>query len=277
MFWENLRTLYYLVKYNNIKSVGFFLKIHPSTITRRIKQLEENFNKKLFIDYKNITLSQFGEEIFKYLYTSCENFEKLENKNIDIENLYQNNKFVIYFTDVYYYNVLLYLYDQGILCKYFFNIRYISIISHDVLNNLINSSSDNFVYITGDNHMFNNSSEYISLPIQEMPIYFYENMSKQCENSRNNHIMIYSGEERWLKDLYKNIDLKKKYVTNSNSIHILSKILHCVNEGILPNIYTKLNSTFKKTKIGYYKLILVFNKNNVVLQRFFASNTINNN
>lgn len=272
MFWENLRTLYYLTKYNNIKSVGFLLKIHPSTITRRIKQLEGSFKDELFSDYKKLTLSIFGETLMEYLYKSCENLERLENKTGFVENLYKNNEFIIYITDVYYYNVLIYMYENKFLCKSFFNIRYISVISYEVLRNVVNSNSSNFLYITGDDSMFTDHKSYISMPVYDIPVYLYENLA-----NKNNHIMKYSGEEKWLKDLYKNYNYRNKDVTNSNSIHILSKLIHCVGEGILPSMYNQPHRNFKKTKIGNYKLMLVFNKENKALQTFFAFNTVKNN
>jgi hypothetical protein len=272
VFWENFRTLYYLTKYKNIKSASFFLNIHPSTITRRISQLEKQFNQKLFINYKDIILSEFGEKIIDYLYVSSEHFEKLEDKNLNIENLYKNHQFIIYMTDVYYYNVLIYLYEENLLCKNFFSIRYISVIGYDVLNNLINTNSNNFVYITGDPEVFKDHSDYMTLPIYDIPIYLYKNLDVD-----NNHVISYSGEEKWLKDLYKNYDYKDKIINYSNSIHILSKMIYCVNEGILPKIFTKLNKCFQKTKIGDCKLMLVFNKNNMALQKFFAFNALKNN
>jgi hypothetical protein len=271
MFWENLRTLYYLVKYKNIKTVSFFLKIHPSTITRRITQLENNFNNKLFEDYKSFTLSTFGEKIITYLYDSCDNFEKLTDKNINVEDLHVNNQFVIYLTDVYYYNVLLHLYNNNLLCKYFFNIRYISIITYDTLNNLINTNVSNFLYITGDNNI-EASQEYMCIPIYEIPIYLYKN-----NHIKTNHIIKYSGEEIWLKNLYKNYNIHNKNVICSNSIHILSKMIYCVSEGILPHMYSKSYNILSKTKIDSYKLMLIFHKNNMALQKFFAFNTIKNN
>lgn len=277
MFWENIRTLYYLIKYNNIKTTGFFLKIHSSTITRRIKQLEKNFNKKLFYDYKNLILSDFGNKIIEYFYNSCNNLEKLESKNFNIEKLYENNKFVIYLTDVYYYNVLIYLYEKNILCRNFFNIRYISIINHEILENLINMHNENFIYITGDSQLFENYNDYISIPLCEIPIFFYEN---NCNNIclNNNFSINYSGNEKWLKDLYKTYNFENKNITTSNSIHILSKLIYCANKGILPETYTKLNnSSFKKTKISKFQLMLIFHKNNIVVQKFFVSNNIKNN
>ena len=127
--------------------------------------MEKNFNNKLFQDYKNFILSEFGEKIVGYIYNSCDNFQKLQDQHIHIEELYKNNQFVIYLTDVYYYNVLLHLYDNNLFCKYFFNIRYISVISYETLNNLIHSNVNNFLYITGDNSVFEGNEEYISIPI----------------------------------------------------------------------------------------------------------------
>lgn len=97
MFWEDLRTFYYLVKIKNIKSVGLFLKIHYSTVLRRIRHLEGIFETQLFRNKKDLFLSEFGEELFKMIYKSCKNFESLNFLNKEnILKYHKKEKFNIY-------------------------------------------------------------------------------------------------------------------------------------------------------------------------------------
>jgi hypothetical protein len=256
--WENIKIFYLINKYNSFQLAAKFLQTHVSSLSRRIKFLEKELNKPLFIKKKNIELTIFGNFFLTYIKTSCDTI-----LNFKIDTLNKNLEIKIYISDIYYYNLLLDMYYKKYL-DHNFDIHNISIMSLNSVNHLMDNNIKNFIYISAIN--IAQSSRYISWPLFKIPLYLYKNTKHQ------KYFFAYNGKEDWLKNIHQKYlqDNNIKDILYSNSIDIIIKLLHQGGQTILPNLYTDYNSDIDKSiKLYEQQLFFTFHEDNNFIKKIF--------
>lgn len=261
IFWDNIKVFYLIVKYNSFQIASDMLKIHISSVSRKIQRLEIRFAQPLFITKKRVILTPFGEQLFNYINNSCINFMNINKQNFNIDRPSISLK--IYISDIYFYNLLLHLYEKKSLSKEKLDINNVSLMEPTHIQHLMHNNVKNFVYISGvDIH----KDQYISLPIYNVPILLYQNLEK------NDSFILYNGSETWLQKMHEEYLKNNIYnqIIYSNSIDIISKLIHCKGVSLLPNIYSNYYGKVKKpSKIYQQQLFFIFHQENLDIRSMF--------
>ena len=263
IFWENLKIFYLVVKYNSFALAADFLKLHTSSVTRPILSLERELKEKLFINKKKIQLTAFGIKIFNYIKEAC-------HQLLEVEPAWTPpiNPIRIYISDSYFYNVLLHLYEKNHLNKKKIDINNISIIEDSYIQHFMENKFNNFLYISSENLNTSYYPDYISLPIYSIPVFLYEHKgSEDC-------FFMYDGCETWLKIKHQEYTNKNSFkkIIYSNSLDIISKLIHGGGKTLLPVLYADYHGTIKKVeKVHEQKLFFTFHKDNDILKSFLSS------
>jgi hypothetical protein len=262
VFWENIKIFYLVVVNGGFKATAQSLRINVSSISRRITSLEQELQQKLFINKKKMFLTTSGQKIFDYIHTSCDRLINLSNNSTFSE---EEAKIIIYISDVYFYHLLKHHQHKGSPCSNL-NIANISTIDNNVIQELVNSDSSNFVYISNENHKINNKN-YMYLPIFNIPLFMYEN------NNGQDCFWSYMGNELWLKKLHEQHINANKYhkIISSNSIDLMTQLISLGGKSILPPLINSDNSSVKKLyKVGEQKLFCLFHVKNIHLKSLFT-------
>jgi len=84
---------------------------------------------------------------------------------------------------------------------------------------------------------------------------------------------MYDGPEIWLKEKHEEYKTQHpcKKIIYSNSIDVITKLIHGGGKTLLPNLYAEYHGSLKKkAKVHEQKLFFTFHKDNYILKSFLS-------